>query len=387
MDEMKIAFISAFLNMHQLFLSNELKRLTSEKFLFIETQSNENRKERLGNGIVQFPNVLHDYLNDERALCRAAVEDADVVIAGTSNNNILYQRMLSNKLIFRYSERPLKHGLQPLKYVPRLLKWHYRNPPGKPIYMLCASAYTAGDYRKFGLFKNRCYKWGYFPETRQYPNSDDLFIKKSKTTLLWCGRFLAWKHPDDALTVARRLKEAGVSFTLKMIGTGELENCLRQTIQAEGLQNCVELTGPMPPEQVRDYMEKAGIFLFTSDRQEGWGAVLNEAMNSGCAVVASDAIGSVPYLVKDRENGLVYHSGSVDELLEKVKWLLDRPEQQRRLGENACRTITELWNAQVAAERFIQLAQAILDGDPSPELFQEGPCSRAEVIREDWYRG
>ena len=113
----------------------------------------------------------------------------------------------------------------------------------------------------------------------------------------------------------------------------------------------------------------------------------NESMNSGCAVVASDAIGSVPYLVKDRENGLVYHSGSVDELLEKVIWLLDRPEEQRRLGENACRTITELWNAQVAAERFIQLAQAILDGDPSPELFQEGPCSRAEVIREDWYRG
>ena len=384
MDEMKIAFISAFLNMHQLFLANELNRLTSEKFLFIETQSNENRKERLGNGIVQFPNVLHDYLNDERALCRAAVEDADVVIAGTCNN-ILQQRMSSNKLIFRYAERPLKHGLQPLKYVPRLLKWNYRNPPGKPIYLLCASAYTAGDYRKFGLFKNRCYKWGYFPETRQYPNSDDLFIKKSKTTLLWCGRFLALKHPDDALTVARRLKEAGVSFTLKMIGTGELENCLRQTIQAEGLQNCVELTGPMPPEQVRDYMEKAGIFLFTSDRQEGWGAVLNEAMNSGCAVVASDAIGSVPYLVKDRENGLVYHSGSVDELFERVKGLLDHPAEQRRLGEAAYRTIADLWNAEIAAKRLIALSQAILDGDASPELFEDGPCSRAEIIREDWY--
>lgn len=203
--------------------------------------------------------------------------------------------------------------------------------------------------------------------------------------MLWCGRFLAWKHPDDALTVARRLKEAGVSFTLKMIGTGELENCLRQTIQAEGLQNCVELTGPMPPEQVRDYMEKAGIFLFTSDRQEGWGAVLNEAMNSGCAVVASDAIGSVPYLVKDRENGLVYHSGSVDELFERVKGLLDHPAEQRRLGEAAYRTIADLWNAEIAAKRLIALSQAILDGDASPELFEDGPCSRAEIIREDWY--
>ena len=34
-------------------------------------------------------------------------------------------------------------------------------------------------------------------------------------------------------------------------------------------------------------MEKADIFLFTSDRREGWGAVANEAMNSACALVVS----------------------------------------------------------------------------------------------------
>lgn len=386
---MNVVMLSNFFNHHQSALSNALWNYPDITYRFIETQQIPQERKKMGYR-QNYPQkyVLRTYESKEQETrCVEQLNRAETVIAGSAPESILRQRIKAGKLLFRYAERPLKHGPELLKYLPRLLKWNYRNPPGKPIYMLCASAFTAGDYRKFGLFKNRCYKWGYFPETRQYPNSDDLFIKKSKTTLLWCGRFLAWKHPDDALTVARRLKEAGVSFTLKMIGTGELENCLRQTIQAEGLQNCVELTGPMPPEQVRDYMEKAGIFLFTSDRQEGWGAVLNEAMNSGCAVVASDAIGSVPYLVKDRENGLVYHSGSVDELLEKVIWLLDCPEQQRRLGENACRTITELWNAQVAAERFIQLAQAILDGDPSPELFQEGPCSRAEVIREDWYRG
>lgn len=386
---MNVVMLSNFFNHHQSALSNALWNYPDITYRFVETQQIPQERKKIGYR-QSYPQkyVLRTYESKEQEIrCAEQLNRAETVIAGSAPESILRQRIKAGKLLFRYSERPLKHGPELLKYLPRLLKWNYRNPPGKPIYLLCASAFTAGDYRKFGLFKNRCYKWGYFPETRQYPNLDDLFIKKSKTTLLWCGRFLAWKHPDDALTVARRLKEAGVSFTLKMIGTGELENCLRQTIQAEGLQNCVELTGPMPPEQVRDYMEKAGIFLFTSDRQEGWGAVLNEAMNSGCAVVASDAIGSVPYLVKDRENGLVYHSGSVDELLEKVIWLLDRPEEQRRLGENACRTITELWNAQVAAERFIQLAQAILDGDPSPELFQEGPCSRAEVIREDWYRG
>ena len=386
---MNVVMLSNFFNHHQSALSNALWNYPDITYRFIETQQIPQERKKMGYR-QNYPQkyVLRTYESKEQEIrCAEQLNRAETVIAGSAPESILRQRIKAGKLLFRYAERPLKHGPELLKYLPRLLKWNYRNPPGKPIYMLCASAFTAGDYRKFGLFKDHCYKWGYFPETRQYPNSDDLFLNKTKTRLLWCGRFLEWKHPDDALTVARRLKEAGVSFTLKMIGTGERENCLRQTIQAEGLQDCVELTGPMPPEQVRDYMEKAGIFLFTSDRQEGWGAVLNEAMNSGCAVVASDAIGSVPYLVKDRENGLVYHSGSVDELLEKVIWLLDCPEQQRRLGENACRTITELWNAQVAAERFIQLAQAILDGDPSPELFQEGPCSRAEVIREDWYRG
>lgn len=387
MNKMKIAFLSVYLNNHQRFLTDAMYRLTSGQFLLIETLQDQQRKERLGNGTPRVPYVLHEFLDSERDICRAAVQEADAVIAGTTFDDILRSRVKGNRILFRYSERPLKHGLEPVKYLPRFFRWHYRNPPGKPIYLLCASAYTAGDYRKFGLFRNRCYKWGYFPETRRYPDFNKLFAEKSPVTLLWCGRFLDWKHPDDALKIARCLKDCGVPFALKLIGTGPLENALHQWVWDNALQDCVEFLGTMSPDKVRDEMERSGIFLFTSDRQEGWGAVLNEAMNSGCAVVASDAIGSVPYLVKDQENGMVYHSGDVDALCQKVTWLLDHPEQQRSLGQAAYQTIKDLWNAEVATERFIQLAQAILDGDLSPDLFADGPCSRAEIIREDWYRG
>ena len=147
----------------------------------------------------------------------------------------------------------------------------------------------------------------------------------------------------------------------------------------------VTFLGSMKPSQVRSHMEQAGIYLFTSDRQEGWGAVLNESMNSGCAVVASHAIGAVPYLVKNNENGLIYQSGNVDMLYEKVKYLLDHPEEQKRLGKAAYRTITETWNAEVAAQRLINLAQHILNGEESPDLYENGPCSRAEIIKDDWF--
>ena len=42
--------------------------------------------------------------------------------------------------------------------------------------MLCASAYTAKDYASLGMYKNRTYKWGYFPETIQVA-----FINSGKT--------------------------------------------------------------------------------------------------------------------------------------------------------------------------------------------------------------
>jgi glycosyltransferase involved in cell wall biosynthesis len=133
----------------------------------------------------------------------------------------------------------------------------------------------------------------------------------------------------------------------------------------------------MPPEKVREHMERAGIYLFTSDRKEGWGAVLNEAMNSGCAVVAADQAGSTPYLINHHKNGLIYPSCNVDALYESVKYLLTHPEEQDRLGRSAYEKITTQWNAEVAAERLVALAEAIIKGETNPDLFTDGPCSRA----------
>ena len=45
-------------------------------------------------------------------------------------------------------------------------------------------------------------------------------------------------------------------------------------IKEKGLSDSVELLGAMAPEKVREYMEKSGIFMFTSDFNEGWSTVL-----------------------------------------------------------------------------------------------------------------
>ena len=97
-------------------------------------------------------------------------------------------------------------------------------------------------------------------------------------------------------------------------------------------------------------MEESEIFLFTSDRNEGWGAVLNESMNSACAVVANCAIGSVPFLLNNGDNGYIYKDGDVDDLYNKVKSLLDNADERKCIAKNAYATMVDEWNAENAAQ-------------------------------------
>lgn len=329
--------------------------------------------------------LMEAYISEKTAICQNMLS-ADLVIFGLADEKLIAERLKRGGMTFRYAERFYKNGI-PLKHWIRdwATAWlHHGRFQKYPIYLLCASAYTAADAYRFGNYKDRCYRWGYFPAVRQYELPKLMESKEHrKPVLLWAGRLIDWKHPEDAIAVAEKLKRAGYAFELKLIGSGSMEQQLRQMIEEKGLSDCVLMPGSMKPEEVRAHMEQANVYLFTSDRGEGWGAVLNESMNSGCAVVASHAIGAVPFLIKDGENGRIYRSGDVDILYEKVKALLDDPAEQKRLGEAAYRTIAEVWNAQVAAERLLVLADCIKNGKEVP--FTDGPCSKAPILREDWY--
>ena len=213
-----LAFISNYFNHHQKPLSDAFYTENKGRYFFLSTVDMGAERRKLGwKDNIYAPYVYTaDGKNEEEIL-----QQANVVIAGSAPEMLIQRAIRENKLIFRYSERPLKAGGELIKYPIRFLRWHYRNPRGKPIYLLCASAFTAGDYAKFGLFRGRCYKWGYFPETIRYPSIDDLIDRKAKATILWCGRFLGWKHPDDVIEVAKRLRDAGCCFKIEMIGTGE----------------------------------------------------------------------------------------------------------------------------------------------------------------------
>ena len=376
---MKIVFVSNYFNHHQRALCDELYKITDGNYKFVVTEEMSEERKNLGYGESSIPDYVvsaEDKLGE--AECKKLVDEADVVLYGSAPWDLVAHRIKQGKLTFRYSERRFKEGIPFLK-LPLILYQDLKTVLfRKNLYMLCAGAYTAKDYAVTGAFVGKTYKWGYFPETKQYDNLDDLINRKKRNSLLWVGRFIDWKHPEIPVEIAKRLKNDGYEFELDMIGSGELIDDTRDKVRAAGLADQVRIPGAVTPVEVRAKMEQSQIFVSTSDRNEGWGAVINEAMNSACATVACKDIGSAPYLITDMENGVLFEDGNIDSLYRKIKWLLDNPEETKKIGARANRTIVEEWNARRAAERLCSMCEKMLQSNGASSPFADGICSKAE---------
>ena len=376
--DLEIVFVTNYYNHHQAALAECFDVQSEHHFHFIETAPITDERKNMGWSNAGAPDyVKKAYENDQsRTECQELINRADVVIWGSCPFDMIKPRLRAKKLTFCYSERLFKKGFGPVAFGGRAIKywlkhWRYQ----KNHYLLCASAYAAADYAKIGLFRTRAYKWGYFPERKDNKSVQEIINVKKQESILWAGRMIGWKHPEVPVLVAKRLKDTGLCFRLDMIGNGEQMSSVNKLKDELGLQDCVHLHGVKTPDEVRRYMEETDIYLFTSDQNEGWGAVVNEAMSSACAVVASDAAGSVQYLVENEKNGLVYCNGNLEALYQNVVLLLENPERSRLYGRCAYETMTNEWSAEQAAKRFIELVQSLVDGKRCD--YAQGPCSEA----------
>ena len=396
---MKLTTVSNYINHHRIPLSNRLYQALGEDYHFIQTEPMAAERVNMGWGkdTKAIPYLKCFY--EEPESCAKLIMDSDIVIfSGLEEESYIQERLKAGKIVIRGSERLYREG-QWKAISPRGLRkkyidhTRYRNAP---VYLLCHGAYVASDFNIVKAYPGKMFQWGYFTETKQY-DLEELFRKKSmnhqntvqnntqnhgegrdQVNLLWAGRFLKLKHPEYAIEAAKRLKEQNISFHLDMIGDGEMAETCRELVKTYQLEQQVSFLGFHAPDEVRTYMEQADIFLFTSNYLEGWGAVLNESMNSGCAVVTDASIGAVPFLIKHGRNGMVYKDGNLDEFCSYVLQLAQDDTLRRTIGEAAYHTITDLWNPDHAAKCLLEFCTGLLERGMN--LQPEGPLSPAPII-------
>ena len=388
---MKLVFYTNYLNIHQVLVADELFKLLGDDFRFVATLP-RNEKELKGGedfSTRTYCILAAESWNGRDAALRLARE-AEVCVFGACSQEYAVERAKKNPqgLSFEMGERWLKHGWLTIGS-PVFRKWawnYYRYYRKADFYKLCCSSFTAGDDKKLHAYKGRHFKWGYFTKVEEnFVEASDADVStKGKVHILWCARFLLLKHPELVIELAARLKKDGYDFAIDMYGdVGHLakhdkvypRTKLESLIKELGVEDVVTLMGSRPNAEILEAMKDGDIFLFTSDHLEGWGAVANESMANGCVLVASDAIGSTKYLVKDRETGMVFRSCDIESLYESVKFLLDNPEERKRIAEAGRRLMVEQWSPEHAAKSLLQLIDDLNAGKETS--IKEGPCSKA----------
>ena len=398
MEIKTLTFFSNYFNHHQKALCDEWYSILGDGFTFVETEPIEGFRATMGWGKEEIPPyVIRTYTDEgthERALKLG--RDSDLVVMGTAPEIYIEERLELNKISFRYSERPLKEGFIKF-FIPRLTKkylhLHVRNR-NKNIYILAASAYTAWDYRRmFNSYPGKCYKFGYFPVHMEY-DADSLMERKricaerdagnaDIPTILWEGRMLRLKRPDLLVKAAKKLKARGYDFRLTFVGEGSERKKIEALVKIYGLSDITTFVDFLSPTEAREKMADAKIYVMTSNFLEGWGSVIYEALNAGCATVVSHAPGAAPWLVRNDKTGLLFRNGSVDSLTAQLEKLLKDPGLCVKYGTAAYEQMSRLWNPAVAARNVLTLADDLSSGRPCS--IKEGPCSPARILKNSWY--
>lgn len=381
---MTFTFVSNYINHHQIPLCEALYKTLGENFTFVQTMPMEEERVAMGWGvdIQKLPYVLCLY--EKEYECLKKIAESDVVLFGwTEREDIVASRLQSGRTTLRVSERLYREGqwkaISPRGLIAKYnehIKYRRQN-----VCMLCAGAYTASDFHLIGAYPDKMFRWGYFTALRKYDETqlDAMKIQDGALHIVWAGRFIPLKHPEYVIRLAKHLRDKGYQYHIHMLGDGELEPSMKQEVTDLGLSGSFTFYGYTEPEKVRDVMEQCHIHLFTSNYLEGWGAVVNEGMNSGCVEVVNAQVGAAPYLIRHGENGLVYPDDSYEKMEALVEDLFVHWDDRKQMGWAAYETIRDIWNAEHAAKELLRFVSDLQKGRIIAA--EEGPLSNAPVIR------
>lgn len=153
--------------------------------------------------------------------------------------------------------------------------------------------------------------------------------------------------PQDAVlagTVARLHPVKGHTYLIQAIarlqtshpdvhyvwmGGGELEQQLREEVQAAGLADKIHMLGVR--QDVPELLPQLDLFILPSI-SEGLSVAILEAMVAGLPVITT-AVGGSPEVVSDGSEGLLVPSRNIDALYRALDQALSDPEHMKRMGQ------------------------------------------------------
>ena len=150
---------------------------------------------------------------------------------------------------------------------------------------------------------------------------------------------LHWvKGIELQLAAAARLLARGHDFQWVVVGGGPEQAPLELRTRWMGLDGVVEFVGARPPDEVRDLLHSADVFVLSS-WSEGTANSVLEAMALEVPVV-STASGGMGELLADGVDSMVVATGDAGSLADAVERMIKQPELAAGLAAAGCRKVS-----------------------------------------------
>ena len=124
---------------------------------------------------------------------------------------------------------------------------------------------------------------------------------------------------------------------LRIVGSGDEEEYLRKMYSSEK----VIFEGKKLSNDLVRLYQNASCFVCPSIF-EPWGLVVNEALSSGLAVIATKEVGATFNLIKNKETGLI--AENMDDFGNKMLQIFNNEVLLRKFSNNARELMQNYWN-------------------------------------------
>ena len=358
---MEIGFVTNIISLHQMALWDSFCSNNELYFSYIYTLKSTPEykryldRERFYCVYSKQISSINDYLDrfDLLIISPGCIHDDRInnYLKG-KNNLILYTEHFSKNSIISTGIRKYIYIFKHIIHRSKVYRDINRNS-----FILSSSSHAGHDYCLTGFKKKNIFKFGYFIN---YSYNFDL---STNHNILFCGRNLEWKHPEDAYYVFNYLSKYD-KYHLNIIGLG-FDN---------SESDLIHIHEELEHEDVIDIMHNSEIFIFSSTREEGWGVVLSEAMAAGLIVFANINAGSTSFLVKNGFNGFTYKNRK--QLTKRLRLYCKLSDNEKlKLRNNAVKTIKNLWNADIASKRLFDFCLSKVNNTKTHK-YKNGPLSR-----------
>jgi glycosyltransferase involved in cell wall biosynthesis len=166
----------------------------------------------------------------------------------------------------------------------------------------------AVDYfRRLGASEQNMFKFCYF-----LPTPTPLSIVRrvgTEFTILYLGQFVARKRVGDLIEAVAILRERQQPVILRIVGTGAMRDNYIEKIKKLGIEDRVKIEPPVAPSAVGQLLGEVDILGLVSEF-DGWGLVVNEALQNGKPAVVSRGCGAAELVLGHRSHGEVVPVGS-----------------------------------------------------------------------------